>query len=205
VVSVARRVGYKKSEDSRRQILDAAIAVLSRRGLASTSVQDIADAAGVSKGVVHYHFDSKDELLEHVLDRCCESVENRVRVVFEREGTPVERIRRALAEMWVVRREGVAEIRVLTELHVHARQNPAVRKALGAALRKARQQIVDIGLTQLLALGLRPKVPIDVVPRLLLGMLDGLALQHEVDPITAKEEDDVLRALETTAMGLFEL
>src|SRR5262245_42038719 len=116
-MSGARRVGYKKSEASRRQVLDAAIAVLAVKGLATTSVQDIADAAGVSKGAVHYHFESKDDLYEHVLVRCCEALEGRVVAVFEQPGLPTERIHRVLAEMWAVRRDGAPEIRVLTELH----------------------------------------------------------------------------------------
>lgn len=186
-------------------MLDAAVKVLAAKGLVGASVQDIADAAGMSKGAVHYHFESKDELLEHVLARCCESIEERVRAVFDRDGTPMDRIRRALDEMWAVRRDGVAEVRVMTELHVHARQNPPIRKAFGLQLRKSREQIIEIGLKQFLAMGLKPRVPIEAVPRLIMGVLDGLALQHEVDPLSAEEEADILRAVESLTVALFEV
>ena len=203
--SKARRSGYKKSEESRRQVLDAAISVLAKKGIASTSVQDIADAAGLSKGAVHYHFESKEELLERVLDRCCEVVEARIRAVFEQEGLPIERIHRALAEMWIVRRDGTKEMRVLTELHMLARQNKRIRKACGEALERACQQMIDTGLEHLLAMGLKPRVPVGVVPRLVIAMLDGLALQQEIDPVSPETEAAILRALEATTMGLFEL
>ena len=204
-ISKIRRTGYKKSEESRRQVLDAAITVLAKKGIANTSVQDIADAASLSKGAVHYHFESKEELLERVLDRCCEVVEARIRAVFEQEGLPVERIHRALAEMWVVRRDGVKEMRVLTELHMLSRQNKRVRKACGEALQRACRQMIDTGLDHLLAMGLKPRVPVEIIPRLVIATLDGLALQQEIDPVSAETEASLLRALETTTMNLFEL
>jgi AcrR family transcriptional regulator len=204
-IPASRKTTYKKSEASREQVLDAAIAVLARKGLTATSVQDIADGAGLSKGAIHYHFESKDELLERVLDRCCEVVEARVRAVFVRDGSPIERIQRALEEMWTIRRDGVREMRVITEFHMLARQNRRIRKACGLALQRARRQIIDDGLVEVMALGLKPKVPIEAIPRLLLATLDGLALHQEVDPVGRDEEAHVLLALEATAMGLFEL
>lgn len=200
-----RRAGYKKSEESRRQVLDAAVATLAQRGLANTSIQDIADAAGLSKGAVHYHFESKDELLQHVLERCCESVEERVRAVFDEPGSPMDRVRRAIAEMWAVRRDGIPEMRVLSELHTLSRQNEPIRKALGGALRKAREQIIEVALNRLLEMGLRPRVALSVAPRLILATLDGLSLQNEVDPIPPEEEKEILRALEATSLALFEI
>jgi AcrR family transcriptional regulator len=199
----AKRAGYKKSEDSRRQVLDAAIATLAVRGLASTSIQDIADAAGLSKGAVHYHFESKDELLQHVLTRCCESIEERVTAVFDLPGEPLERVRRAISEMWAVRRDGIPEFRVISELHTLSRQNEELRKALGAALRKAREQIIEVGLSRLTELGLKTRCEHSVAPRLILATLDGLSLQHEVEPIPPEEEAEVLRALEVTLVALF--
>ena len=202
---VPKRPGYKKSEESRRQVLDAAIAMLAERGLAATSIQDIADAAGLSKGAVHYHFESKDELLQCVLERCCESVEARVRAVFDEPGTPMDRIRRAIFEMWIVRRDGIPEIRVLSELHTLSRQNEPIRESLALALRKAREQIIEVGLKRLVEMGLRPRVSLTVAPRLILATLDGLSLQHSVDPIPPEEEGELLRALEATSLALFEI
>ena len=169
----SERSGYKKSEESRRQVLDAAIQTLAARGLAQTSIQDIADAAGLSKGAVHYHFESKDELLERVLDRCCESVEARIRAVFDEPGSPMDRIRRAIYEMWAVRRDGIPEMQVLAELHTLSRQNAPIRAALAVALQKAREQIIEVGLNRLIEMGLRPRVSISVAQRLILATLDG--------------------------------
>ncbi|HVH45411.1 MAG TPA: TetR/AcrR family transcriptional regulator [Labilithrix sp.] len=203
-MSRIRRTGYKKSEVSRSQVLDAAIAVLAKKGIAGTSVQDIADGAGLSKGSVHYHFESKEELFARVLDRCCEVVEARIRGVFEAEGPPIERIRRAFAEMWRLRRDGAREMRVLTELHLLARQNRRVRKAFAEALQRSRQQMIETGLEYLAAMGLRPKVPVDIIPRIIMATLDGLALQHEIEPISAETEGQLIGALEALTLAFFE-
>jgi AcrR family transcriptional regulator len=200
-----RRAGYKKSEESRRQVLDAAVVTLAARGLAATSIQDIADAAGLSKGAVHYHFESKDELLQCVLDRCCGSIEARVRAVFEAGGSPMEGMRRAIHEMWIVRRDGVPEMRVLGELHTLSRQSEPIREALGQAFRKAREQIIETGLNRLIEMGLRPRVSLSIAPRLILATLDGLSLQHSVDPIPPEEESELLHALEAMSLALFEI
>ena len=54
-------------EARRRQIVRATIGALAQRGLIETSLAEIARDAGVSRGVISYHFDGKEELLEEVL------------------------------------------------------------------------------------------------------------------------------------------
>jgi AcrR family transcriptional regulator len=201
----AQKGPYKKSEESRQRVLDAAVVTLAKRGIQATSVEEIAVAAGMSKGSVHYHFESKDELLERVLDVCCERIERRITTVFDEPGAPLDRVRRALLEMWSVRREMIPEYRVLMDMQVVARQNVVMQKALAAALVRARRQMIDVGLAKFVEMGLRPKVSIEIIPRLILATLDGLAIHHYVDPVTPQEEIELLRALEATALALFEL
>src|SRR5689334_4452583 len=98
-----RKSVYDKGKGSQERVLDAAIATLASRGIGRTSVQDIADAARMSKGAVHYHFDSKEELYERVLTRCCEALTQRVQRAFEEPGAPLDRVRRAMTEMWIAR------------------------------------------------------------------------------------------------------
>jgi len=59
----------ERSERSRRQILDSSLKLFSHRGYGATSVSDIADAAGVSKGNVYHHFPDKEAIFRAVLDR----------------------------------------------------------------------------------------------------------------------------------------
>ena len=52
----------------RRQLLDTAIEVFAARGFHGTSMEDVADGAGVTKPVLYQHFSSKRELYLELLD-----------------------------------------------------------------------------------------------------------------------------------------
>ena len=52
----------------REQILDVSVQVFARNGFHSTSMNDVADAAGVTKPVLYQHFDSKQQLYQALLE-----------------------------------------------------------------------------------------------------------------------------------------
>lgn len=54
-------------EARRRQIIAAAVEVLAEFGFGGASLARIAERAGISKGVISYHFDGKDELMREVV------------------------------------------------------------------------------------------------------------------------------------------
>jgi TetR/AcrR family fatty acid metabolism transcriptional regulator len=196
---------YKKSETSRQQVLDAAIRALAERGYAKTSVSDIAKAAGMSKGAVHYHFESKDDLIVQVLARCGEVMRVRVAEAWQAPGEPHEKISRALREMRSSRKQGTPELRVLADLMAQGIYDPKLRKALSTLFDANREEVMRHLEQGFAELGLRPKVPLRVVPRLVLGMLDGLALHDFFDPPSEADERVVQEALETIALGLIEV
>jgi AcrR family transcriptional regulator len=55
-----REAGPDRGDQTRQAIVAAALALFAERGFAATSVQDIADQAGVTKGAFYHHFDSKN-------------------------------------------------------------------------------------------------------------------------------------------------
>lgn len=57
----------RSARDRHQEILDAAARVITERGLAETRISDVADAAGVSPGLILYYFESKDRLLSEAL------------------------------------------------------------------------------------------------------------------------------------------
>lgn len=56
------------------EILDAALAVFSEKGFAAARVEDVARAAGLSKGAVYLYFDSKEALFEALVRRFADQV-----------------------------------------------------------------------------------------------------------------------------------
>jgi AcrR family transcriptional regulator len=58
----------RHGEETRRRIIDTAYEVFYKGGFARAGVDTIADAAGITKRTLYYHFDSKDALLAAVLE-----------------------------------------------------------------------------------------------------------------------------------------
>ena len=64
-------MGTKRTEKAcatRKQLLEAALAVIGEKGYSAATVNEIVDAAGVSKGVAYYHFKSKAVMAESILE-----------------------------------------------------------------------------------------------------------------------------------------
>lgn len=59
----AVRAGYRRSSETRKRILEAALAEACEVGFQKTSVARIAGRADVAVGIINYHFGSKQELL----------------------------------------------------------------------------------------------------------------------------------------------
>lgn len=59
----------KYPEETRKKILDIAFRLFSEKGYDRTTIQDIVDALGMSKGAVYHHFKSKEDILDHLYDR----------------------------------------------------------------------------------------------------------------------------------------
>ena len=60
----ALRRWKRRSEARPGELVDAALALFSRRGFAATRLEDVAARAGVSKGTVYLYFESKEQLFE---------------------------------------------------------------------------------------------------------------------------------------------
>lgn len=58
-----------EAAETRHQILDAAEQVFLAQGVARTSLQQVAEAAGVTRGAVYWHFNDKADLFEAMMDR----------------------------------------------------------------------------------------------------------------------------------------
>ncbi|MGH2476106.1 MAG: TetR/AcrR family transcriptional regulator, partial [Candidatus Limnocylindrales bacterium] len=56
-------------DDRREAIVGAALGVAVRKGLASTTVRDVAAEMGTSSGLIHHYFDSMDEVLAAAFER----------------------------------------------------------------------------------------------------------------------------------------
>ena len=57
----------KIREETRAKILNSALEVFSKKGYSNTSISDIAESAQISKGLIYNYFESKQKLIEDVV------------------------------------------------------------------------------------------------------------------------------------------
>ncbi len=93
------RKGRKASRDTRRlQLIEATIDSLAKRGYSETTMANVADGAGLSRGIVNFHFESKDKLLVATLQHMADEYAAHWRSAIDRAGAePARRLRALVA------------------------------------------------------------------------------------------------------------
>lgn len=90
------QLSSNKSEKTRQRILDAAARTFRDKGYSATTLNDIASTARLRAGSIYYHFESKEQILEEVLDigirRIADAVMRDIRAL-PTAATPAEKIR----------------------------------------------------------------------------------------------------------------
>src|SRR5438067_7589114 len=84
--------GEPELEDRRAQITRGAAAVLSRQGYEATSMKEIADEVGVSSGLLHYYFGTKEDLLAEVVRSLHDQLITEWREAMHGVEDPLERV-----------------------------------------------------------------------------------------------------------------
>lgn len=86
-----------KSERSRDLILESAARLFRRQGFSATTLREIAATARIKAGSIYYYFDSKEAILDEVLDRGLRHVFESVKAAVEGAGRASHRRRIGLA------------------------------------------------------------------------------------------------------------
>jgi AcrR family transcriptional regulator len=92
----ARGSKAEQSLRTKRRLVASATDLFSRKGYRDASVQAIADAAGISRGSIFWHFGSKEGLLWAVAEQLFTRWENEVLVPEVGGATGIEAVRRSL-------------------------------------------------------------------------------------------------------------
>jgi AcrR family transcriptional regulator len=81
-----------KDKSTEQKILDAAKQVFISKGMSGARMQDIADAAGINKALLHYYFRSKEKLFETIFSEALEKLFPRLTFILESGKTIFEKI-----------------------------------------------------------------------------------------------------------------
>lgn len=169
--------GSRVRRDSRARLVAAGYTVLSEKGYEATTVKEVARAAGVSPGLFHYYFASKDELLLAVLKQAAEQymqtmAQLRATMTGERlAAAALQRTRERVAR-------DPARVRLRFELFALGLRNAAFLPAVGDLLAMGQQGIAQTvrAITEI------TDERAEALAAVLLAGLDGLALQQLAQP-----------------------
>lgn len=170
------------------QILDAVRTVLARKGLISTTISEIAHEAGVSRGLLHYYFKGKDDMVTQAFQASMESYKAGVREIFttaESAAELAQNLCRALREILI---NDPDFFRLLFERWGLARRGPKMAGELTEYHQMFRNMIRE-GMEKLIERGvIRPRQPLEGLVVFLTGIVDGLGMQLVLEPAIATDE-----------------
>lgn len=140
-------------------------------------MQDVATEAGVSKGLIHYHYQDKDTLLARVVDWMTSEMIRREDAVLAAATSQT-----ALDHLWRWLEEELERgyPRALIELAHYPGQR--VQEAIQRSAAARRGAAVSTAQLLFRALGLRPRLPAALIADVVIAFVDGLAIQRVRSP-----------------------
>lgn len=180
-----RMPGQKAPQEHRReQILDAAYAVALDTGIDGVTIRAVAAQAGLSHGLVLFHFGRKDELVAALLDRVLETT-----AVVEpsddvrRLGTAPDRLRALLRQELEHLAVAPQDRRLFFEYWALGTRSPGIRARIGTALERYRNAFRSFAEDALHADPThRTLVTPDGFAAVAVSLISGCAVQAMADP-----------------------
>lgn len=188
------RLTREQSRDqTRERLLDAAQAIFMKKGFVGASVEDIALAAGYTRGAFYSNFSSKAELLVELLRRDHETMQADLRSIFETETTREDMETRVIAYYSRMAQDNKAFL-LWVEAKLLAARDARFRTRFNAFMKEKRDQLA----AYIEEFSARTGTPVPLAPDLLvvglMGLCDGVQFFAMADPqeITPAIVEEVL-------------
>ncbi len=193
----------QRGEETRSHILDIAGELFAQHGYDATSVADICEGAGVTKGAFYHHFESKQAVFLELRDRWLKPLDVQLALTRAEGETVPEALQRVGALVQAIFAEGDNEQRrqIFLELLSAARNDETILPALLAPTRKYRDLFA-----QLISAGIKEstlrKVDRELAAQVLVSLGLGFVMQNLLDPDGADWGDIASRSLPLLLQGL---
>lgn len=193
----------QRRQQTRARLLDAAGQVFARRGFHAATVDEVADAAGYTKGAVYSNFANKDELFLALLDQRLAAQLQQVEALYAIESS--EELRAALRvqteqEFAAARDFGVLQV----EFWLYAMRNPAAQAELAKRYRQLRDRLAELITGRYARHQIAPPMPPGHLAALAIATDSGLFLQFSAEPGALPWElraDAMLQLLDPGPLG----
>jgi AcrR family transcriptional regulator len=121
------------------RLLDAAVALFSRKGYTATSTREVAELVGIQKASIFYHIEDKEDLLYLICKSSLEQIRSDIDIAIREIQDPLERIRTLIrTHIESMLRDRDKHLTTLAEMHALSHQ----RLAQVVALRDAYENLV---------------------------------------------------------------
>ncbi|WP_339195493.1 TetR/AcrR family transcriptional regulator [Aeribacillus sp. FSL W8-0870] len=108
-------------KEKERLIIEAAMKLFARKGVSSTSIQEITNACGIPKGSFYFYFKSKDELLIKILEQFFSQLKKKTEQIGANCEDPKERF---IKQLSVQLKEFLAHKEIfITQMHENLKEN----------------------------------------------------------------------------------
>lgn len=176
------RLTREQSKDlTRERLLSAAHAIFTKKGYVAASVEDIASAAGYTRGAFYSNFRSKAELLIELLKRDHEEAEVDLQKIFESGGTREQMEAHALEYYSQFFRNNPAFL-LWGEAKLQATRDAKFRARFNEFVKEKRDRFTHYILTFAERVGTPLLLPADVLALGLMSLCDGVQSYHAADP-----------------------
>lgn len=138
----------KEAEERREEILDAAEKLFAAKGFDNTSTGDILDAVGIARGTLYYHFKSKEEILDGVIQRITDRLTRAAGEIVRKKELPVlERLTKAVLSLNV---ESELGYEIMEQVHrpQNALMHQKMQTTLLAGINPILTELVEEGIQQ---------------------------------------------------------
>lgn len=183
-----------KLEERRRQIIAAAADVFHTKGYRAATLDDVAEAAGVTKAALYYYVSGKRDLLWHIYVNAGHSLLSVVEpILTDPDASPIQKLRRVVhAHIDLMTRE-----RELMDVFFRERRElPAEKQAAVREYERRYVNLLERTVADGVAAGFFRPLPPRMVVFGLLGMLNWIVRWYRQDgPMRPKEIADVFVAM----------
>jgi AcrR family transcriptional regulator len=170
------------SSDKAQRIVDAMRTCVGTRGATGATFDHVAREAGVSRGLLHYYFGTKERLLAEVVRRDCDLRMERLSATAAGAGSADALIGALGGSLLELMEENPEFFVILLELHTLARQNREVADELAELHRRVRRHLAGILAAAQGQGAVRLDDEPEIVSEVLFSLADGLAMRMLAEP-----------------------
>jgi AcrR family transcriptional regulator len=170
------------SGDKAKRIVDAMRNSVAERGAAGSTFEHVAREAGVSRGLLHYYFGTKERLLVEVVRRDAELRVARLDEMLEKAETVDQVLDGLVSSLTDMIENDPGFFLLLYELFSAGRRNPDIQREVGQLFERTRSHVAEVLEAKETEGVLKLRFPAVDVVSYLFALGDGFALQTLSDP-----------------------